>query len=86
MARTILLKGEVPIFKSELDALRRKARELEDYLAAIRSPEVEALRQRAMTIRRAPVSQLSWGWSQGVMEYEQTLGEALLARLREEES
>lgn len=89
MKRTVLLKGEVPIRREELDRLRRRDAELQDYMAAIKSPKVQAIRRRAMSIRRTPVgralaalSGANVAWAQGVADYESALEEALLDELR----
>lgn len=86
MARTVLLKGEVPVTKRELDALRRKAVELDDYKAAIRAPQVEAIRHRAMAVRRLAAPELAplqtRAWAQGVADYEAAMDNALLERMR----
>lgn len=86
MKRTVLLKGEVPVQKEELDRLRRRDAELTDYIAAIRSPRVQAVRQRAMAIRRIAAPELvplqTRSWAQGVVDYEEALGEELLERMR----
>lgn len=85
MNRTVLLKGEVPVRREELDRLRRRDAELTDYIAAIRSPRVQAVRQRAMAVRRNPrVNRFLhiWEWAQGVMDYEEALGQELLERMR----
>lgn len=77
--RTVLLKGEVPIRKAELEKLRRQSAELEDYMAAIRSPKVSKVRTLAVTLRKInPDNQ----WAQGVVDYERALGDALLDELR----
>lgn len=80
--RTVLLKGEVPVGKRELEALRRRSAELDDYMAAIRSPQVQQLRQRAMTLRRTSQVHMDLGWAKGILDYENALGDALVALMR----
>lgn len=82
--RSILLKGEVPVKKTELERLRRVDAELQDYMAAIRSPEVQAVRMRTMAIRRGgEFTADEVAWAHGVADYESALEKALLRMLRE---
>lgn len=84
MNRRVLLKGEVPIQAAELEALRRRSAELEDYLAAVKSDSVRRLRQEAMRIRRMDrvPTLFEKGWAAGVLAYEKALGDELSAQLR----
>jgi hypothetical protein len=87
MTHNVLLKGEVPIQAKELDRLRRRDAELDDYMAAIRSPELAAIRHRALRVMRGDIlpaqnTAALNAWAQGVMDYERSLGDALLAELR----